>query len=161
MTRPNHRTAKSTETSSKSVSAGNPSNRAWTQKLQAAGELATDALSRIEQLVQDNPAAVVDQKCAMLPREIEDNQIYFLQKVQHARDTFRELEELLKMPPEVRDARELIKTELLLLFVLIEGYRPERILGSGWKPDEDTQRGMREKVESLGIDVINMRERLK
>ncbi len=161
MTRPNHTTAKPTETSFKPVPAGNPLNRAWTQKLQAAGQLATDILARIEQLLKDNPSAVVDKKCAMLPREIEDSQTYFLQKVQHARDTLRELEELLQMAPEVRDARELIRTELMFLFVLIDGYRPERIPGSGWRPDEETQHGVREKIESLGIDVINMRERLK
>ena len=161
MTRPNHRTAKSTETTPKPVHLGNPPNRAWTQKLQAAGQLATDVLARIEQLLKDNPSAVVDQKCAMLPREIEDSQTYFLQKVQHARDTLRELEELLQMTPEVRDPRELIRTELMFLFVLIDGYRPERILGSEWTPDEDIQHRIREKIESLGIDVINMRERLK
>jgi hypothetical protein len=97
----------------------------------------------------------------MLPREIEDSQAYFLQKIQHARNTLGELDVLLQLAHETIDVRELIRMELVMFFVLIENYRPERILESGWKPDEGTQRVIREKIESLGLDVLNVRERLK
>jgi hypothetical protein len=120
-----------------------------------------DILSRIEQLLHDDPAAIVDKQSGMLPREVEDSQAYFLQKIHHARTTLQELAALLQLTPEALDARALISTELMVLFVLIDSYRPERILESRWKAGEETQNVIREKIESLGLDVINMRERLK
>jgi hypothetical protein len=139
----------------------NPPSRAWVQKLGAVERLANDILSRIEQLLNDDPAALVDKRSAMLPREIEDRQAYFLQKIQHACNTMRELGDLLQLASERLDSRELVSTELMMLFVLITSYRPERILELGWKTDDETQRLIREKIESLSLDVINMRERLK
>jgi hypothetical protein len=160
MTRLNHRTARSTETPPKPLPPTPPA-RARTQRLQAVQRLATDILSRIEQLLHDDPEAIVDKQSGMLPREIEDSQAYFLQKIQHARTTLQELPALLQLTTEALDARALISTELMVLFVLIDSYRPERILESGWKAGEETQNVIREKIESLGLDVINMRERLK
>jgi len=149
-----------TEAIRKPVSA-KPLNHACVYKLGAVQRLATDILSRIEQLLHDHPTAIVSRQSGMLPREIEDRQTYFLHKIQHARDTLQELVDLLQVTSEKVDDRELISMELMVLFVLIENYRPERILESGWSPTEEVQHAIREKLESLGLDVINMRERLK
>lgn len=149
-----------TEATPKAVSP-KPPNHACAYKLAAVQRLATDILSHIEQLLHDDPAAIVSRQSGTLPREIEDKQTYFLQKIQHARNTLQELADLLELTSEKVDDRELISTELMMLFVLIENYRPERILESGWTPSEEGQHTIREKVESLGLDVINMRERLK
>ena len=138
-----------------------PPSHVCAHKLEAAQRLATDILSRIERILHDDPAAIVGRQSGMLPREIEDIQTYFLQKIQHARNTLQELADLLQLTSERLDEPELISMELMVLFVLIENYRPERILESGWKPAEEVQHTLREKVESLGLDVINMRERLK
>jgi hypothetical protein len=138
-----------------------PPNHACAYKLEAVQRLATDILSRIEQLLHDRPTAIVSRQSGMLPREIEDKQTYFLQKIQHARATLQEFADLLRLTSEKVDDRELISTELMVLFVLIENYRPERILESGWNPREEVQQTIREKLESLGLDVIHMRERLK
>lgn len=139
----------------------NPPSRPLARKLETVQRLASEILSRIEQVLNDDPAVVVDTKSAMFPREIEDSQTYFLEKIQRVRDTLRELDALLHLAPEACDQRQLIRTELMVLFVLIESYRPERILESGWKLGEAIQQVLRTKIESLGIDVINMRERLK
>lgn len=160
VTRLNHRTPKSLEAAPKSMPPNLPS-RAWAQKLGAVQKLAGDILFRIEKLLHDDPAAVVDKNSAMLPREIEDSQAYFLQKIQHACNTIWELGDLLQLASERLDSRELVSTELIMLFVLVASYRPERILELGWKADDETQRVIREKIESLSLDVINMRERLK
>jgi hypothetical protein len=160
MTRLNHRTARSTETPPKPLPPTTPA-RARTQRLQVVQRLATDILSRIERLLHDDPTAIVDKHSGMLPREIEDRQAYFLQKIQHGRTTFQELADLFQLTTESLDARALISTELMVLFVLIDSYRPERILESGWKAGEEMQRAIREKIESLGLDVITLRERLK
>jgi len=149
-----------TEAIRKPVSA-KPPNHACVYKLGAVQRLVTDILSRIEQLLHDQPTAVVSRQSGMLPREIEDRQTYFLHKIQHARDTLQELADLFQVTSEKVDDRELISMELIVLFVLIENYRPERILESGWNPTEEVQHAIREKLESLGLDVINMRERLK
>lgn len=138
-----------------------PPNHVYAHKLEAAQRLATDILSRIERILHDDPAAIVGKQSGMLPREIEDIQTYFLQKIQHARNTLQELADLLQLTSEKVNDRELISTELMVLFVLIENYRPEHILESGWNPAEEVQHTIRKKVESLGLDVINMRERLK
>jgi hypothetical protein len=130
-------------------------------KLQSVDRLGTDILSRLATMLQEDPASIVNPRSAMLPREVEDGQAYFLQKVVHARQTLRELADLLALTPGTLDRRELISTELMILFVLMESYRPERISESGWKLDEDTQARIREKIESLRLDVINIRERLK
>ena len=136
-------------------------NHSSAHKLDVAQRLATDILSRIEKVLHDDPAAILGKQPGMLPREIEDIQTYFLQKIQHARNTLRELADLLQLTSERLDESERISMELMVLFVLIENYRPERISESGWKPAEQVQQTLREKVESLGLDVINMRERLK
>jgi hypothetical protein len=31
----------------------------------------------------------------------------------------------------------------------------------GWNPDQGIQDAIREKIEAFGLDIINMRERLK
>ena len=136
-------------------------NHMYAHKLQAVQRLAMDTLSRIEQLLNDDPAAIVGQQSGMLPREIEDKQTYLLRKIQHIRNTLQELADLFQLTPEKLADRELISTELMVLFVLIENYRLERVLESGWNPVEGIRHTLREKVESLGLDVINMRERLK
>jgi hypothetical protein len=130
-------------------------------KLQSVDRLSTDILSRLATVLQDDPASVVNPRSAMLPREVEDGQAYFLQKVSHARQTLHELADLLQLSSATAAPRELISTELMILFVLLESYRPERILESGWKLSEETQVAIREKIESLRLDVINIRERLK
>jgi hypothetical protein len=160
VTRSNRSTAGSTEAAPKPLPP-NSASRASGQKLRVVQQLATGILFRIDQLLHDDPAAVVDKQSGMLPREIEDRQAYFLQKIQHARNTLGELDNLLQLTHETIDVRELIRMELVMFFVLIENYRPERILESGWKPDEGAQRVIREKIESLGLDVLNVRERLK
>jgi hypothetical protein len=125
-------------------------------KLQSVDRLGTDILSRLATMLQDDPASIVNPRSVMLPREIEDGQAYFLQKVAHARQTLRELADLLQLSPGT-----LVRTELMILFVRMESYRPERISESGWKLGEETQARIREKIESLRLDVINIRERLK
>jgi hypothetical protein len=120
-----------------------------------------EILSRIEQLLREDPATIVDKQSGMLPREIEDAQSYFLEKTQHARVTLQKIASSLQLPPEKPDARELVSTGLMVLYVLVESYRTERILELGGKPSEETQNAIRESIESLGLDVINMRERLK
>lgn len=160
MTRLNHRTAKSAEAIPKPLPPNSPS-LACAQKLQVLQRLAVNILSRIEQLLHDDPAVIVGKQSGTLPREIEDSQAYFLQKIQHARNTLRELDDLLQLTSETLDARELIRAELMVIFVLIESYRPERLLELGWKPGDEIQHIIREKIESLSLDVINMRERLR
>jgi hypothetical protein len=120
-----------------------------------------DILSRFARMLQEDPASIVNPRSAMLPREIEDSQAYFLQKITHASQTLRELADLLQIPSATPDRRELVSTELMILFVLMESYQPERILESGWRLTEETQAGIRDKIESLRLDVINIRERLK
>jgi hypothetical protein len=131
------------------------------RKLDAVEWLAIDMLSRIEKTVQENPAAVVDKRLTMLPRELEDGQAYFLQKIAHARTTLAELSRLLQAKAENSDLRERISVELMVIFVLVESYRPERMLELGWNPGEEIRQAVRDRIESLGLDVINIRERLK
>jgi hypothetical protein len=130
-------------------------------KLQSVDRLSMDILSRFARMLQEDPASIVNPRSAMLPREIEDSQAYFLQKITHASQTLRELADLLQIPSATPDRRELVSTELMILFVLMESYQPERILESGWRLTEETQAGIRDKIESLRLDVINIRERLK
>jgi hypothetical protein len=160
MTRMNHRTAASSEAPPKPLPPAAPAH-AYAQKFQVLQLLTIDILSRIEQLFHDDPATIVGKQSGMLPREIEDTQAYFLQKTQHARDSLRALSELLQLTPEPPEARELVSTELMLLFVLVESFRPQRIQELGWKPDQQIQDEIREKIEAFGLDIINMRERLK
>jgi hypothetical protein len=160
MTRLSHRTAASSEASPKPLPPAAPAH-AYAQKFQVLQRLTIDILSRIEQLFHDDPAAIVGKQPGMLPPEIEDTQAYFLQKTQHARDTLRALSELLQLTPKPPEARELVSTELMLLFVLVESFRPQRIQELGWKPDQQIQDAIREKIEAIGLDIINMRERLK
>jgi hypothetical protein len=139
----------------------NPASSAYMRKLDAIEWLAMDLLSRIERTLQENPAVVADRQSTMLPREVEDSQLYFLQKIAHARTMLSELKGLVQTKSEALDLREQISIELMVLFVLIEGYRPQRLLESGWNPDQGIQETLRERIELLGLDIINMRERLK
>jgi hypothetical protein len=138
-----------------------PASIAYMRKLDAIEWLAMDVLSRIERTLQENPAVVVDRQSTMLSREVEDTQLYFLQKIAHARTILSELKGLVQTKSDVRDLREQISIELMVLFVLIESYRPDRLLESGWNPGQGIQETLRERIELLGLDIINMRERLK
>jgi len=162
VTQPNHRTLKRpTPTTAAERPPANPASAAYMRKLDAVEWLAMDILSRIEKTVQENPAAVVDKRLTMLPRELEDSQAYFLQKIAHARTTLAELSRLLQTKSENSDLRERISVELMVVFVLVESYRPERMLELGWNPGEEVHQAVRDQIESLGLDVINIRERLK
>lgn len=134
---------------------------AYMRKLDAVEWLAADILTRIEKAVHENPAAIIDKQSTMPPRELQESQAYFLQKIAHARQILRELSSLLGTRSENPELRERISVELMIFFVLIEGYRPERMLESGWNPGEDALEEVRARIESLGLDVINIRERLK
>lgn len=162
MTQPNHRTVKrQTPAPVAERLPANAASIAYMRKLDAVEWLVMDMLSRIEKTVQENPAAVVDKRLTMLPRELEDSQAYFLQKIAHARTTLAELSRLLQTKSENSDLRERISVELMVVFVLVESYRPERMLELGWNPGEEVHQAVRDRIESLGLDVINIRERLK
>jgi len=124
-------------------------------------QLAMEILSRFERTVQEDPKSLLNSQCALLPREIEDSKAYFVQKITHAREVLTELASFVGIRSEGIDQRDLIKTELMLLFVLVESYRPERISEFEGKLGEDVQSQIRQLVESLHLDVINIRERLK
>lgn len=134
---------------------------ACVRKLEGVQRLATDLLSRLDQLIQDDARAVVSKPLAMLPREIEDNQTYFLQKIHHARDTLLALGDVLQLTRDTAPQPGLISIELAMLFVLIENYRPERLLESGWNLTEEERQTIRERFDSINLDIFNMRERLK
>ena len=162
MTHPNQRGGQSEPSAAASPPPRpKPAAISYIRKLQAVEHLTTDILSRIEKLLQQDAAAIVGKQSAMLPREIEDSQAYFLEKTSHVRTTLREISTLLPGASETLDLRELVGAELLTLFVLIESYRPERITESGWNLGEETQEALRERIDVLSLDLINMRQRLK
>lgn len=139
----------------------NPSGLAYLQKLNAVQQVATDILSRIGKILEENPGAIVDKQTAMLPREQEDKQKYFLEKIARAHRTLNELAGLLQTTSQGASPHDQIREELKVLFVLIESFRPERMVESGLDPGERVQEAIRERVQSLALDIINMRERLK
>ncbi|HTZ82358.1 MAG TPA: hypothetical protein VMB66_04165 [Candidatus Acidoferrales bacterium] len=140
---------------------GSPHGAAYMRKLDATEWLAMDILDRIENTVQQNPSALMVNRLSMLPRELQEGQEYLLQKVAHARKMLNELSTLLQTRSEIPDVRERIKIELMIFFVLIANYRPETINEPRWKPGADVLEAIRERIESLNLDVINIRERLK
>lgn len=131
------------------------------KKLQVIQQLAEEILLRIEQLLHQDPAVVLAKKTGVIPREIEDTQDYFLQKVRRIRKSLTELREQFEQHSEPLDRRELIRVELMVLMVLVESYRPERITEAGLKLDEQAREVISERIESLALDILNMRERLK
>ncbi len=139
----------------------NPAANAYVRKSNAIKLVAMDLLSHMEKTLQQNPAAIVGKQTNMLPRERQDKQAYFLEKITHARKTLNELMDLLPAKTEDPAIHEQISAELMVFFALIESFRPQRMLESGWNPGEVAQAAIREKVESLVLDVVNMRERLK
>lgn len=132
----------------------------YLRKLTAVERVATDILSRIEKILREDPSAIVDSKTQMLPREIEDKQAYFLGKIERAQKTLKGLADLVVTGPADIALHEQIGVELMVFSVLIEYFRPQRIRASGWNPG-GAEDAIREKIESLVLDIINMRERLK
>lgn len=161
VTRPNHRTVKLQTAAAAERSPAAATGAAYMRKLDAVEWIAMDILSRIEKIVQENPAAIVDRLSTKLPRELADSQAYFLQKIAHARKMLNELSGLLQTRSENVELRERMSVELMIFFVLIESYRPERMLESGWNPGEEAREAVQDRIESIGLDVINIRERLK
>lgn len=140
--------------------AGSPRGGAtYVSKLRAVDRLSGDILSKVETSLRENPAGVLNASC--LPREVEDRQAYFFEKISHARGILGDLAELLKLGSAASDDRELLKAELAMLFALVQSYQPEHIQESGWNPSEDIRAAVHEKLESLTLDIINLRERLK
>lgn len=133
----------------------------YIKKVRAVEHAAAGVLSRIEQLLHQEPTLILNKQSTLLPREIEDGQAYLLDKIAHARAILGELGNLLHVSDEKVDLRELISAELMTLMVLFEIYRPKRMLQSGWKPGKQFEDLFEEKLEQLDLDVINMRERLK
>ena len=78
-----------------------------------------------------------------------------------SQEVLKELGGLLPSSSREATVREQISIELMVLFVLIDCFRPERLRESGWNPDAGVEEVIRERVESLVLDVINIRERLK
>lgn len=143
------------------VGRANPTAVVYQRKLKAAERVASDILARLATTVREDPAAIADNHATMLPREIEDQQTYFLGKIAHIQETLKELGGLLPSSSREATVREQISIELMVLFVLIDCFRPERLRESGWNPDAGVEEVIRERVESLVLDVINIRERLK
>ena len=135
---------------------------AYARKLRAIDRLAMEIVCRVEKVLQDTPEAILGkQSTTMLPAELADVQSYFLRKIAHARGTLQELSGLLPANPDALDLREEVNVELMILFVLIESYRPERIVESGFDTDEQMRQAIQNRIESLSLDLINLRERLK
>ncbi len=133
----------------------------YASKLRAVDRLASDIVSKVETTLTENPGVILNRSSTNLPREVEDRQAYFLEKVSHVRRILSDLAELLELTSAAADDRELLKGELAMLFVLIQSYRPEYMSESGWHPSHDVRTAVEEKVESLSLDIINLRERLK
>ena len=162
MTQPHHRTVKAqTAATSAKLGVEDQALVSCMRKLRAVERVALDILSRVQRILQENPAAIIDEQAAMLPRELEDQQSYFLEKIGRAQKTLKELTGLLLTGPENLVVREQISVELMVFFVLIDLFRTQRIRESGWDPGEGMEELIQQKVESLSLDVINMRERLK
>jgi len=161
VTSSSHESAKRQDLGSTSRVAFSQPADAYVRKLRAIDRLAMEIVSRVEKTLQETPKAILDKQSTMLPAELEDSQAYFLQKIAHARDTLQELSGLLPANPQGLDLREEITVELMILFVLIENYRPERMAESGFTTDEQMRRAIHNRIESLSLDLINMRERLK
>ncbi len=138
-----------------------PQGAAYMRKLDAVEWLAMDILDRIQRLVQQNPAALMANRLAMLPRELQEGQQYLIEKISRARKTLNELSVLVRTRSETPDLRERVSIELMIFFVLIENYRPETIKEPRWKPGAGVFDAIRARIESLQLDVINIRERLK
>jgi hypothetical protein len=136
-------------------------NGVSSQKWQATEKLADEILVRLERLLREDPAAIVDKQTGMLPREVQEKQAYFLEKIVHAENTLRELARVVPRTDQAADPRQLVSTELMLFFVLVEAFRPERFTEAGFKLDERTRSTISEKIDSLVLDIFNMRERLK
>lgn len=124
-------------------------------------QLVKEILVRIEVYFRDDPLAIVDRQEGAQPREIEDAQSYFLEKIGHARETMREMAELLRLPGGSAEKRELIRGELMALFVLVESLRPSQDSERGPDAGEETMRSIYMAIDALGLDVINLRQRLK
>ena len=142
-------------------SSGSPAGVAYLRKLTAVERVATDILSRIEKILRENPTAISDTRATMLPHELEDKQAYFLERIAHTRKTLAELAGLLSTGSQEAPLHEQISAELMAFFVLIECFRPHRIRASGWTQSEAAEVAIRESVESLVLDVVSMRERLR
>jgi len=134
---------------------------AYARKLKTIERLAMEILARVENRLQESPEAILTKQSTMLPTELDDNKQYFLKKIGRVRETLRELSNLVPLDSQTPDLRGEVGVELMVLFVLIESFRPERIAESGCSLDEGARTQIRERIESLGLDVINMRERLK
>lgn len=137
-----------------------PAEIAHLRKLRTAARVATDVLSRIEKTLRDNPSAVAGTKTQMLSRELEDKHAYFLEKTATAQKTLNEIASLLPTASEDIALHEQIALELMSFLVVIESFRPRRVHESGWDPGV-SEDAIRAKLDSLVLDAINMRERLK
>lgn len=162
MTRSSHESVKRNPSAqTRPPSPSQSADLAYARKLQTIERLATEILSRVENLFHERPEVILTKQATMLPAELEDSKQYFLRKVGHARETLRELSNLLPADDQTPDLRGEVSVELMILFVLIDSFRPERMAESGCNLDEEVRQAIRERIESLSLDVINMRERLK
>lgn len=161
MTRLSHECAKRQDAVPTSQLASSKPTETYVRKLRAIDRLAMEIVSRVEKILLERPEAIVGKHSTLLPAELEDHKSYFLKKIAHARATLQELSGLLPGNPQPVDLREEVNVELMVLFVLIESYRPERMTESTCNVDEQTRHAIHDRIESLSLDVINMRERLK
>jgi len=133
----------------------------YAHRVAAVLQLATELLAQIEQHFQDDPLAIVDRQEGAQPREIEDARSYFLEKIEHARETLREMVDLVRPPTGPPDKRELIRSELMALFVLVESLRPSHLSEAVTHAGDETGQSIYKAIDALGLDVINLRQRLK
>jgi hypothetical protein len=162
MTQPLGRTGKAQTTGPRGGDTSiDPTKIAAVRRLSAVERVAADLLSRVDKILREDPAAIADRYGTMLPRELEDRQAYFLEQAASAQRMLNELASLLPRDLVGSSPRDQIGVELMLLFVLIECFRPERLQESGWAPDLEVQDAIREKLDRLALVVVNMRQRLK
>jgi hypothetical protein len=136
-------------------------DRGCARRAAAVLQLATDIIARMEQRFREDPLAIVEQQAGTQPREIEEAQSYFKEKMEHIRESLRELADLLRLSPDAAEKPDLIRGELLAFFVLVESLRPARDAEAGPNVGEASGRLLCQAFDSLSLDVINLRQRLK
>lgn len=129
------------------------------KRLQSLRFLLEGGLKRLEDIIQAQDPLTDDRQVQSL--EIDDTRDYFLKKLRNIRSNLQHMAEQLDLSAALPETREILHLELLALLVLVEGSRAPQIAAGDGEFDRKVREVLRNTIEDVALDLLNLRARVK
>lgn len=136
-----------------------PHETAVRERLQAARLLLENGLARLQQVIEQRQPLAAPPSVQGI--DIDDSRAFFLEKFQNIRASLQNMAEQLNLPAIYPENKQILDLELLALMVVVERTRAPQIATGDSEFDGKVREVLNDTIESVVLDLLNLRARLK